>query len=226
MLRARRSDDEGVPLFAVQPRRLGALIVVAWSVGAAVAVPAPDRAAAGAPPAPANPAVDWHLVGTGADGHSLEIHEHRKTRCGYDATIPPTVVRATRTRITLRIDVPPAKDPDPDNGASHCLAVLHPPSIVTVPVGVKVDGQVIDGPGREPAEPGWLRYGHELAAAEPGVVGLRVPDAVAVLRERGIAKAKITFDGPRRGRVTGQTPAPGERWSRRITLRTRGPIAP
>jgi hypothetical protein len=59
----------------------------------------------------------------------------------------------------------------------------------------------------------------------PLLIGLRIPDAMQVLTSAlGLGRAQITFHGPHRGRVIGQSPKPkAARWAPRVhvVLKTR-----
>ena len=177
--------------------------------------------------APADAQVRWHLLGTGLDGRSLLIHELRKNRCGNDDPLQPVVIEASAERIVLRIDdVPKVPEPAwaPGDDPPACPAIAYFPKTTEVPVGVRIVGQRIEGVGRVSAPAGWDIRDSRSPLQIPRLLGLRIPDAISVLGDARIAKSRVRFDGPRRGRVVGQTPEAfktGLSAGDRITLQTR-----
>jgi putative methionine-R-sulfoxide reductase with GAF domain len=142
--------------------------------------------------------VAWQLVGVGADHRSLQVRAFETGRCGYPADVRFDLQSASSRAIELRA-VYDAPDPAPvSDEPIACPAALVGPQIVTVPIGRPIAGQTITGNGRT------AQAFSPSTRPVPSLVGLRIPDAMQVLRSLGIANRQITFHGPHRGRVISQ----------------------
>jgi len=189
--------------------------------------------------APGETALSWQLVGVGHDGRSLRLwvpgwHD----RCGFPGGVRPRVdfVAQTATQISLRLVKAP--DPtvqnwspgDPDSGVPFACPAMAagPPRPLIVPLDLQLVGQQIGGPDRTVAAiPAWTWLGLSLVhyaptdmggkqTAAPSLIGLRLTDALEILRSIGVAKSAVRFARARHGYVTEQLPRRGQMLPSRV----------
>ncbi|MDO8186373.1 PASTA domain-containing protein [Conexibacter sp. JD483] len=189
-------------------RRTLPLALLALAVAPAAAQAADSPGIAPGEPNPATPvAVDWRLDQAGRDARSLDLLAFGSSSC-LPGSLSAAVVE-TRARIEISVrTVRPSGQLCTDD---------YVPVPLTVQLRAPPRGRLVVGPRRLRSDP--LDGRAPGRRRVPRVTGLAPRDAVAVVRQHGLApQLEHVADLRSRPRVIGQTPASGRSAARRAPV--------